>query len=347
MATYRALTRLQTISKHLGLLHSTGVHAISRNAFMFPTTARSLASYSTSQAAADWWGKCRRIKVLDGEMSYYDSDPEGKHQHAVVFLHGNPTSSFLWRNVIPHVEPAARCLAPDLIGQGRSSKRANHSYRFVDHYQYLSEWFDSVELPDKVNLVIHDWGSALGFHWSHMHPDRVDSITHMEGIVAPVPGWEAFPDIARNIFQAMRSESGEEMVLQKNFFVERLLPGAIMRELSEDEMNAYREPFAKSGEDRRPTLTWPREIPVEGDGPDDVVKIVKDYFNYFREAKHIPMLYIDGDPGFFSSHLRKLMDIWPNQQMVKVKGLHFLQEDSPKEIGEAVRDFLTKTVYKK
>ena len=346
MATYRAIGRLQNITKHFGLLRLGSINGTSANAIMSSTTARTQARYSTSQAGAEWWGKCRQIKVLDSEMSYYDSDPEEKNNRAVIFLHGNPTSSFLWRNVIPHVEPVARCLAPDLIGQGRSSKRSNHEYRFVDHYRYLSEWFDSVQLPEKVNLVIHDWGSALGFHWSHMHPDRVESITHMEGIVKAVPGWDVFPEIARNVFQALRSEAGEQMVLEKNFFVERLLPTAIVRQLSEDEMNAYREPFAKPGEDRRPTLTWPREIPIEGDGPEDTIKIANDYFGWLCEAKHIPKLYIDGDPGFFSPTLRRIQDIWPNQKMVTVKGSHFLQEDSPKEIGEAVRDFLTNTVYK-
>ena len=347
MATYRALGRLQILSKQLGLLHPFRTIPSSGNSRLIPTGARSVSDYKPSESAAEWWGKCRRIKVLDGEMSYFDSDPEQKNsEHAVVFLHGNPTSSYLWRNVIPHVDPIARCLAPDLIGQGRSSKRDNHSYFFEDHYRYLSEWFNSVDLPPKVSLVIHDWGSALGFHWGHMHPDRVESITHMEGICKAVPGWDVFPEIAKHVFQALRSEAGEKMVYDKNFFVERLLPTSILRKLSEDEMNAYREPFVNP-EDRTPTLTWPREIPIEGDGPENVIKITNDYCQWLCEAKDLPKLYIHGDPGFFSPAIVKIMDSWPNSKMVTVKGMHFLQEDSPVEIGEAVRDFLVKDVYNK
>ncbi|XP_072039198.1 coelenterazine h 2-monooxygenase-like [Amphiura filiformis] len=346
MASSDALNRLQVVAKHFEevptfrsvvvnhvLASPTGVHPTSTSAGI------------TSKSATEWWGKCRRINILDCDMSYYDSDPAGKSKNAVIFLHGNPTSSFLWRNIIPHVEPVARCLAPDLIGQGRSSKRVNHSYRFVDHYRYLSEWFDSVNLPEKVTFVVHDWGSGLGFHWCHMHPDRVAAIIHMESVVGSMQaGWEVFPEHGRKDFQALRTEAGEQMVLKNNFFVEKYLPATILRNLSEDEMNAYREPFANPGEDRRPTLTWPREIPVEGDGPEDVINIANDYFEWFCGTNDIPKLFIDGEPGYFSPLIRRVMEFWPNQETVRVKGLHFLQEDSPKEIGDAIRAFLLKKV---
>ena len=324
--------RMQMLVEHIG--HSQGK---SQDICLAPTAT---TANVFSKAADEWWSKCRQVQVLDLHMSYYDSDPLQTRSHAVVFLHGNPTSSFLWRNVIPHVAPIARCLAPDLIGQGRSAKRPNHSYRFVDHYKYLCEWFDTMNLPGKVSVVVHDWGSGLGFHWCHMHPNRVEAVVHMESLIRSTPGWDLFPPQAKSVFQSLRSERGEQMVLEKNFFVEKLLPGAIMRNLSEDEMNAYREAFQNPGEDRRPTLTWPREIPVEGDGPEDVVEIANAYFEWFCQNK-IPKLYIDGQPGFFSSGLRKMAKFWPNQKVVEVKGLHFLQEDSPDDIGRAISQFLS------
>ncbi|XP_033098368.1 coelenterazine h 2-monooxygenase-like [Anneissia japonica] len=300
-----------------------------------------------SERPSAWFDKCNKIGVLDAEMSYYDSSkfskPKiGPEQAAVVFLHGNPTSSFLWRNIIPHVEGLTRCLAPDLIGMGRSSKQKNNSYRFSDHYRYLSAWLESVDLPEKVAIVCHDWGSGLGFHWSHQNPSRVKGIVHMESIVAVVPSWEAFPEIAQNIFQAMRSEAGEEMVLENNFFVERLLPTSVIRELSSEEMTCYREPFLNKGEDRRPTLTWPREIPVATEGPQDVVDIVNAYQTWLSKSADIPKLYINAEPGFFSSGIRKVTENWPNHETLSVKGLHFIQEDSPDDIGKAVHHFLKK-----
>ncbi|XP_019625274.1 PREDICTED: renilla-luciferin 2-monooxygenase-like isoform X1 [Branchiostoma belcheri] len=304
------------------------------------TTAASKRSSSSSSAAGDaWWAKHSRIPVLDSEMSYFDSDP-GADKTTVIFLHGNPTSSFLWRNIIPLVQPHARCIAPDLIGMGRSGKNPSGSYRFVDHYRYLSAFLDKVKVPSQLSLVLHDWGSGLGFHWSHQNPARVRGIAYMEALVAPVKKWEHFPDISRKVFQAMRSEGGEEMVLKKNFFVERLLPMAVVRELSEDEMAAYREPFLEPGESRRPTLTWPREIPVVSDGPQDVVEIVQGYREWLKATDDIPKLYVHAKPGFFSSANKKVSEEWPNVKTVTVKGLHFIQEDSPQEIGEAIAEFV-------
>ncbi|XP_038071042.1 coelenterazine h 2-monooxygenase-like [Patiria miniata] len=326
-------SRLRVLTNVLGFLHPSNA-------------STSVAGRQVSSAAPhitkadDWWGKCSRVKILDGEMSYYDSDPSQKSGDAVVFLHGNPTSSFLWRNVIPHVEGSRRCLAPDLIGMGRSSKLPI-SYKYKEHYKYLSAWFDAVSLPHKVSIVCHDWGSGLGFHWCHMHPDRVKSIIHMESIVATVPDWSVFPDIARQMFQGLRSDAGEGMVLENNLFVELLFPRAIIRELSSDEMEAYREPFRNPGEDRRPTLTWPREIPFETEGPQDVVAIVNAYRDWLSKSADIPKLFIDADPGFFSPAIRIGCADWPNMKTTKVKGYHFLQEDSADDIGKAIHKFLS------
>ncbi|XP_078602473.1 coelenterazine h 2-monooxygenase-like isoform X2 [Branchiostoma floridae x Branchiostoma japonicum] len=294
---------------------------------------------SSSSAAGDaWWAKHSRVPVLDSEMSYFDSDP-GADKTTVIFLHGNPTSSFLWRNIIPLVQPHARCIAPDLIGMGRSGKNPSGSYRFVDQYRYLSAFLDKINLPSKVYVVIHDWGSALGFHWCHQHPDRVQGIVFMEGMVKPVPGWDYFPKTGKRAFQALRSPAGEKMVLQNNFFVERLLVSELRGKLTEDEVNAYLEPYLEPGESRRPTLTFPREIPVIGDGPEDVIRIVSAYGKWLEETS-IPKLYIHAVPGWFSGALKGVAEALPNVRTVTVKGMHFLQEVSPQEIGRAIAGFI-------
>ena len=276
----------------------------------------------------------RRTRVLDTEMAYVDAgrgDP-------VVFLHGNPTSSYLWRNIIPHVESRGRCLAPDLVGMGDSGGAPAGSYRFVDHARYLDGWLETVELGSRVTLVMHDWGSALGFHWAHRHPERVRGLVYMEALVRPVT-WEEWPDTARKIFQAMRSPAGEDMVLQKNVFVERILPASVLRGLTEEEMAVYRRPYREPGESRRPTLTWPREIPVGGE-PADVVAIVDSYAHWLAESP-IPKLFVNADPGtILTGAQREFCRRWPNQQEVTVKGSHFIQEDSPAEIGGAIAAFL-------
>ncbi|MBM4258037.1 MAG: haloalkane dehalogenase [Deltaproteobacteria bacterium] len=276
----------------------------------------------------------RRVKVLDSEMVYIDvgvGDP-------VVFLHGNPTSSYLWRNVIPHVERSGRCLAPDLIGMGDSGKNPSGSYRFVDHARYLDAWFDVLGLTKNVTLVVHDWGSALGFHWAHRHPDRVKGLVYMEAIVRPLL-WEEWPEAATNIFRLMRSPAGEEVVLQKNIFVERILPASVLRPMTEEEMVVYRRPYLEAGEVRRPMLTWPRQIPLAGE-PADVVEIVGRYAQWLATS-NIPRLFINAEPGMIlAGKARDFCRTWPNQQEVTVKGLHFIQEDSPTEIGQAVATFL-------
>jgi haloalkane dehalogenase len=278
----------------------------------------------------------RRVKVLDTEMAYVDTgrgDP-------IVFLHGNPTSSYLWRNVIPHLEPYGRCLAPDLVGMGASGRTPRGSYRFVDHAAYLDAWFDALGLIRNVTLVGHDWGSALGFHWAHCHPERVAGIAYMEGIVRPLT-WEEWPERARPIFQALRSPAGEEMILQKNLFVERIVPASILRHLTDEEMAEYRRPFLEPGESRRPTLQWPREIPISGE-PADVVAIVEQYAQWLSVSP-LPKLFINADPGtILVGAQRESCRQWPNQDEVTVKGLHFIQEDSPAEIGQAIAAWIAK-----
>lgn len=275
----------------------------------------------------------KRAKVLGTEMAYVDvgsGDP-------IVFLHGNPTSSYLWRNVIPHLAKSGRCLAPDLIGMGDSGKSSTGEYRFVDHAKHLDAWFDALCLRDRVTLVIHDWGSALGFHWAHRHPDAVKGLAYMEAIVRPLKMDEWNPQAA-NIFRALRSPAGDEMILEKNLFVERILPGSVIRKLTDDEMNVYRRPFLEPGESRRPTLTWPRQIPFDGE-PADVTKIVQDYSQWLAGSQ-IPKLFINADPGaILIGDQREFCRKWPHQREVTVKGVHFVQEDSPHEIGSAIADW--------
>jgi haloalkane dehalogenase len=278
----------------------------------------------------------QRIAVLDSEMAYVDTgagDP-------VVFLHGNPTSSYLWRNVIPHVEKLGRCLAPDLIGMGDSGKAANGSYRLVDHARYLDAWFEALGLNKNVTLVMHDWGSALGFYWTSRYPERVKGLVYMEAVAKPW-SWEEWPESARAIFKTFRSPAGEEVVLQKNVFVERVLPASVVRRLTEEEMAVYRHPYLEPGESRRPTLTWPRQIPLGGE-PMDVVELVERYGKWLA-ASAIPKLFINADPGMILvGSQREFCRTWPNQQEVTVKGLHFIQEDSPVEIGQAIAAFLAR-----
>jgi len=284
-------------------------------------------------SAADPYPR-RRARALDTEMAYVDTgqgDP-------VVFLHGNPTSSYLWRNVIPHVEPEGRCLAPDLVGMGDSGKAPAGSYRFVDHARYLDAWLDTLGLGNNVTLVMHDWGSALGFHWARRHPERVGGLVYMEALVRPVT-WEEWPETARKIFRAMRSPAGEEMVLHKNVFVERILPASVLRGLTEEEMAVYRRPYREPGESRRPTLTWPREIPVGGE-PADVVAIADAYARWLA-GSDIPKLFINADPGIIlTGAQREFCRRWPNQREITVRGSHFIQEDSPAEIGQAIAAFV-------
>ncbi len=255
----------------------------------------------------------------------------------IVFLHGNPTSSYLWRNVIPHLQDRGRCIAPDLIGMGDSDKLTASgpaSYRFVEHREYLDDLLYELGVTENVTLVVHDWGSALGFDWASRHRESVRGIAYMEALVRPVT-WEEWPDAARQIFRAFRSEAGEDMVLEKNVFVERVLLGSVLRGLTDAEMAVYRRPFEHAGEDRRPTLTWPREIPLAGE-PADVVQIVSDY-GAFLQTSEIPKLLIAAKPGaILNGPQLEFARGWPNTTEVTVDGIHFVQEDSPSAIGQAV-----------
>ncbi len=277
--------------------------------------------------------KKRFVPVLGQRMAYVEvgrGDP-------IVFLHGNPTSSYLWRNVLPHLEGLGRCIAPDLIGMGDSEKlypSGPATYRFVEHRTYLEALLAELDVTENVVFVGHDWGGALAFDWANRHRDATKGIAYMETIVKPV-SWDDWPEAARGIFQAMRSEAGEEICLVKNVFVERILPASVLDPLPDEVMAEYRRPFAEPGESRRPTLTWPREIPVDGE-PADVAEIVEDYARWL-ETSDVPKLFVNAEPGsILVGPQREFCRSWPNQEEVTVRGLHFIQEDSPDEIGEAI-----------
>lgn len=275
----------------------------------------------------------KRVRVHGVEMAYVDYG-SGR---PVVFLHGNPTSSFLWRNVISRIAPAARCLAPDLVGMGDSGPAPDGSYRFVDHARYLDAWFDSLDLSEPVTLVLHDWGGGLGFHWAARHEDQLAGLIYMETIVCPLT-WADWPEAARKIFQAMRSPAGEEIVLEKNVFVERILPASVLRGLTAEEMDVYRRPFAEPGETRRPTLTWPREIPIEGQ-PADVVQIVEGYGQWLLQSR-VAKLFVNAEPGsILTGRQREFCRRFANQREIEVAASHFVPEDAAAEIGQAVAAF--------
>ncbi len=289
-------------------------------------------------SSADARYQKKRIAVHGLDMAYVDHG-EGA---PIVFLHGNPTSSYLWRNVMPHLEGRGRLVAPDLIGMGDSAKLPESgpdSYRFVEHRRYLDSLLAAIGVTDNVTFVIHDWGSALGFDWANRNRDAVRGIAYMEALVAPVPDWNGWPEAARRVFQGFRSEAGDGMVLENNVFVERVLPGSVLRKLSDEEMAVYRRPYLEPGEDRRPTLTWPRQIPIAGE-PTDVVAIVQSYADWLAESD-VPKLFINAEPGaILTGAMRDLCRTWPNQKELTVRGSHFLQEDSPDEIGQAISEWL-------
>lgn len=275
----------------------------------------------------------KTISVNGKTMSYVEmgeGDP-------IIFQHGNPTSSYLWRNIMPHLAVQGRCIAIDLIGMGDSDKLEDSGpdrYTLLEHRDYFDAALDALGVTSNVTFVIHDWGSALGFDWANRHRDSVIGIAYMESIVRPV-SWDDWPEAARGVFQGFRSSAGEDMVLDKNVFVERVLPGSIIRDLSDEEMEVYRRPFKNPGEERRPTLTWPRQIPIEGE-PAEVVELVQSYADWLSKSD-MPKLFINAEPGaILIGPQREFCRSWPNQQEVTVAGNHFLQEDSPNEIGEAI-----------
>ena len=260
----------------------------------------------------------------------------------IVLLHGNPTSSYLWRDVMPPLTGMGRVIAPDLIGHGDSDKLPASDgpgrYTLEGTYDLLAAQLTALGADQRVTLVLHDWGSALGFHWARLHPQQVRGIAYMEAIVMPLPSWDDWPEKARGIFQGFRSPKGEDLVLKRNLFVEGVLPSSILRKLSDEEMAAYRAPFANE-EDRQPMLNWPRQIPIAGE-PANVVALVQQYAQWLRTG-NVPKLFVNAEPGsILVGAQREFCRTWPNQQEVTVPGLHFIQEDSGAAIGQAVAAWL-------
>jgi haloalkane dehalogenase len=281
----------------------------------------------------------KKTCLVDGKKIAYIEEGEGD---PIVLLHGNPTSSYLWRNVIPELSGKGRIIAPDLIGHGDSEKLpANEGperYSFLSTYRYLAGLLQELGVEKNVNLVIHDWGSALGFYWAEQHPESVRSIAYMEGIVCPL-SWDNWPESARGIFKGFRSEKGEELILQRNLFIEAVLPSSVMRSLSDTEMQHYRAPFS-SADDRQPTLNWPRQIPLDGE-PANMVDLVSSYGQWLSNNEKLPKLFINAEPGsILVGAAREFCRGWPNQTEITVKGSHFIQEDSPAEIGQAIAIWL-------
>jgi len=269
-------------------------------------------------------------------MAYHDS---GRGEICVL-LHGNPTSSYLWRNIAPLLTTQARCLVPDLIGMGESEKLPGDNpdrYSFFTHLDFIDQLLQQLVPQGRVTLVLHDWGSALGFEWARRNPERVAGIAYMEAIVMSL-SWEQWPEQSRPVFEGLRSQAGEKMILEKNLFIERILPASVMRELSDVEMNAYRAPFTDAGNDRQPMLSWPRAIPLGGE-PADVVAVVDEYARWMAD-NDLPKLFINAEPGaILVGEQREFCRGWRNQTEVTVPGIHFIQEDSPQQIGRAVADW--------
>ena len=276
-------------------------------------------------------------EINNKKMAYID---EGNGD-TFLFLHGNPTSSYLWRNIAPHVEDMGRVVIPDLIGMGDSEKLDgvdNEGYKYHGQYGYLTGLLENLDLGNDIHLIIHDWGSAMGFQFARENPDRVKSITYMEAIVMPLT-WEQWPDAATKIFQLFRSDAGEELVLEKNFFVERILLADSATGYTDEEKAEYIRPFLEEGEDRRPTLTWPRQIPLDGE-PNAVVEEVRKNAEFLKDSE-IPKLFINANPGsILVGEQREFARTWKNQTEITVSGNHFIQEDSSEEIGTALRDFV-------
>ena len=280
----------------------------------------------------------KKFARVNGKKIAYVEEGSGD---PIVLLHGNPTSSFLWRNVVPELLESGRVIVPDLIGQGDSEKlpasEGAGRYTLEVAYSYVAELLDTIDANRNVTLVIHDWGSGIGFLWAMRHEADVKGVAYMEGIVKPV-SWADWPEGAVGIFKGFRSDKGEDLILNRNMFIEAVLPTSVIRDLTETEMNTYRAPHTES-DDRQPLLNWPRQIPIEGE-PKDVVALVNEY-GAFMAGSQIPKLFINADPGsILVGPQREFCRSWPNQQEVTVKGLHFIQEDSPVEIGQAVANWM-------
>jgi haloalkane dehalogenase len=288
-------------------------------------------------AGATPYGQLQYREINGKRMAYID---EGRGD-AIVFQHGNPTSSYLWRNVMPHLEGLGRLVACDLIGMGGSAKLGDSGpdrYHYREQRDFLFKLWDTLDLGDRVIFILHDWGSVLGFDWANQHRDRVAGIAYMEAVVMPID-WSDFPGPMRSVFQGFRSPEGESMVLEQNKFVEAVLPASIKRQLTDEEMDHYRKPFRDPGEGRRPTLSWPRNIPIEGE-PADVAAVVEEYGAWLSRSA-VPKLFIKGEPGaLIRGRALDFVRTWPNQTEAAVPGVHFIQEDSADEIGAAVASFV-------
>ncbi len=282
----------------------------------------------------------KKTQIVNGRRIAYVDEGSGA---PIVLLHGNPTSSFLWRDVIPALTGLGRIIVPDLIGQGDSemlpASDGPDRYSFQMAYDFFDGLLAALAVDRNVTLVLHDWGTALGFHWAHQHPDQVRAIAYMEGITMPIPSWEDWPEGARGIFQGFRSPKGEDLILNRNMFIEAVLPSAVLRKLSEEEMEVYRAPF-RDRENRQVTLNWPRQIPIAGEPP-HMVALVQAYADWLSQTT-IPKLFINAEPGsILIGKQREFCRSWPNQTEVTVAGSHFIQEDSGPEIGKAVASFLS------
>ncbi len=276
---------------------------------------------------------------IDGQKLAYIDVGEGT---PIVMLHGNPTSSFLWRNIIPHLNDLGRVIVPDLIGHGDSDKlpvsMGPDRYTFENTFEYIDKLLNKLEINQDITLILHDWGSALGFYWAMKNPEKIKAICYMEAIVSPI-NWSDWPEQARGIFKGFRSAKGEDLILKRNMFIEAVLPSSIIRKLTKDEMDEYRKPFLNEN-DRQVTLNWPRQIPIEGE-PSHMFRLVTSYAEWISNDGDIPKLFINADPGsILIGNQREFCRGWKNQTEVTVNGLHFIQEDSPHEIGEAISSWM-------
>ncbi len=283
------------------------------------------------------YGKLKSLEIKGRRMAFTD-EGEGP---AIVFQHGQPTYSYVWRNVMPHLEGLGRLIACDLIGMGESDKidpSGAGSYSYAEHRDYLFALWDALNLGDQIVLVLDDWGAALGFDWANRHRDRIKGIVHMEAVALPL-NWSDIPAPAHPFFRALRSPAGEKLVLENNIFIEDRLPAAILRKFTDEELAHYRKPFLNPGEARRPTLAWPRSLPLDGE-PAEVVEAITAYLPWLAESD-VPKLLISGDPGaIMVGRVRDAVRAWSNQTEVTVKGRKLLQEDSPDEIGTAIAEFV-------
>ena len=288
---------------------------------------------------SQWRAAKRSAQVLGRQMAYVESGTG----RPIVLLHGNPTSSYLWRSVLPAVVGLGRCIVPDLIGMGDSDKLGADDpgrYTFGCHREFLDALLEVLGVGGDVVLVVHDWGSALGFDWARRHPGRVRAIAYMEALVRPIARWDEWPANARSIFQRLRSEAGEELILERNVFVERILPASVLHPLTEQDLGEYRRPFAARGEGRLPTLIWPRQIPIAGQ-PADVHQAWAAYAAWLASLTGLPKLFINAEPGsILTGAVRDFCRSWPDQAEVTVPGIHFIQEDSGAEIGRAIAAWL-------